>query len=55
MILKVHNIVVLVALAVEKGNAKIIQVVAYACKVAIKQFLPHAFGSVVVAYVLYNK
>ena len=55
MILKVHNIVVLVALAVEEGNAKIIQIVAYACKGALQQCLPHAFGSVVVAYLLYNK
>jgi len=52
---EIHYIISLVALTVEKGNTEIIQVVAYACKVALKQFLPHAFGSVVVAYVLYNK
>lgn len=52
---EIHYIISLVALAVEKGNAKIIQIVAYACNAALKQFLPHAFGSVVVADVLYNK
>ena len=52
---EIHYIISLVALAVEKGNTEIIQVVAYACNVALQQFLPHAFGSVVVAYVLYNK
>ena len=52
---EIHYIISLVALAVEEGNAKIIQVVAYACKVALQQCLPHAFGSIVVADVLYNK
>ena len=52
---EIHYIISHVALAVEKSNTEIIQVVAYACKGALQQCLPHAFGSVVVAYVLYNK
>ena len=52
---EIHYIISLLALAVEEGNAKIIQIVADACNVALQQCLPHAFGSVVVAYVLYNK